>query len=571
MEIIIAILIVVSFCLGMKLNETKNESQEVKRRLQETIDSQRNELQVAVQEKENAQNKATSYEKEIDNMRKEVEALERKLDFYKNIKEESGNLNVAEDSREREELLEKTVQQINSVNKKEGKQTDYLDNTRKKELSVLDSEQEYARSQIENSNKNFFITGKAGTGKSFLLDVFRRTTSKKHIVLAPTGIAALNVKGATLHSTFGYHNLVNLDVDSISSTTIRIKSEKRMMLKEVSTIIIDEISMVRADTFDKIDKILRVINHNELPFGGKQVLLFGDLFQLPPVTKNQEYEYLYDRYGGEYFFCSDAYKQSGFKFIELTINHRQKEDSEFFTLLNRVRDGSLNAHDIELLNSRVVKDMSVYDRYTTLLPTKAEAEKLNQYHIDQLDSEEYIYQAKIEYDKYPGHTKKLDSVFPISSTLRLKKGALVMMVANDSEHRWVNGTLGIINALSEKGISVAINKRVYDIYPQDFLEQEILYENGKLVYEDVLKVSQYPLVLAYAITIHKSQGQTYQNIVCDIDKCFANGQAYVALSRCSSLNGLHLKQRITAASVRVDKRVVEFYEKQLLNREYRDE
>ena len=235
MEIIIAILIIISFCFGMKINEIKKESKEVKKRLQETIDSQRNELQAIVQEKENAQSKVASYEKEIDNMRKEVEALERKLDFYKNIKEESGNLNVTEDSREREELLEKTVQQINSVNEKEDKQTDYLDNTRKKELSVLDSEQEYARSEIENSNKNFFITGKAGTGKSFLLDVFRRTTNKKHIVLAPTGIAALNVKGATLHSTFGYHNLVNLDVDSISSITIRLKSEKRMMLKEVST------------------------------------------------------------------------------------------------------------------------------------------------------------------------------------------------------------------------------------------------------------------------------------------------------------------------------------------------
>lgn len=562
MEIIIALLIVILFCFGIKINKIKKESQETKRKLQETIDCQKEELWRVTQEKENAYRKVAFYKKEIDSMRKKAEELERKLAFYKNIKEDSGNLNAVEDSREREALLEKTVQQINSVSEIE-EQTDSLDNTVENKFSVLDSEQDYARSEIENSNNNFFVTGKAGTGKSFLLDVFRRTTSKKHIVLAPTGIAALNVKGVTLHSAFGYHNLVNLDVDSISNVTLRLKSEKRMILKEVSTIIIDEISMVRADTFDKIDKILKVINNSKLPFGGKQVLLFGDLFQLPPVTKNLEYEYLYDRYGGEYFFCSDAYKQSGFKFIELTINHRQKDDSEFFALLNRVRDGSLKDYDIELLNSRVVKDMSVYDRYTTLLPTKAEAEKLNQYHIAQLDSEEYTYQAKIEYDKYPEHTKKLEYVFPISNILRLKKGALVMMVANDTEHRWVNGTLGIINGLSKKGISVAINKRVYDVYPQDFSEQEILYENGKLIYEDVLRVSQYPLVLAYAITIHKSQGQTYQNIVCDIDKCFVNGQAYVALSRCASLEGLHLKQSITSASIRVDKRISDFYEEQL--------
>lgn len=189
----------------------------------------------------------------------------------------------------------------------------------------LDDEQYNALMDIENSNDNFFITGKAGTGKSYMLDVWKKHTSKKHIILAPTGISALNVGGVTLHSTFGFYNLVNLDIDMISSSTLRLKSEKAMVLKEVSTIVIDEISMVRADTFEKIDRILRVINKNDLPFGGKQLLVFGDLFQLPPIVKEKsEWEFLYDRFNGIYFFCSDAYKNGNFSFVELTINHRQK-------------------------------------------------------------------------------------------------------------------------------------------------------------------------------------------------------------------------------------------------------
>ena len=246
------------------------------------------------------------------------------------------------------------------------------------------------------------------------------------------------------------------------------------------------------------------------------------------------------------------------------LEHFRIDHMEYFTLLNKVREGKVCDADIDILNSRVLQDASVYDRYTTLLPTKAEAEALNQYHIDQLDSEEYVYHAKIEFDKYPNSNRNLEAVFPISNTLRLKKGALVMMVANDSEHRWVNGTLGIVNQLAEDYISVAINKRIHKLSPHAFTEQEIRYENGKLIYEDVRRVSQYPVVLAYAITIHKSQGQTYQNIICDIDRCFANGQAYVALSRCASMKGLHLKQRVSKTSIRVDKRVTEFYENQLM-------
>ena len=463
---------------------------------------------------------------------------ERKLAFYTDIESASGDLNAPSSP---------TYEELEAQNG----------------AVQLDSEQSAVCNEIESTNENFFITGKAGTGKSFLLEAFKKTTAKSYIVLAPTGIAALNVGGTTLHSAFGFYNLVNLDIDQISRETIRLRSDKQLVLKHISTIIIDEISMVRADTFDKIDRILKAINNNNKPFGGKQMLLFGDLFQLPPIAQSKEREYLFDRYGDVHFFFAHAYSASNFRFRELTINHRQKEDAIYFELLNRVRDGSITPEDIKALNTRVVHDIHIYDRFTTLLPTKAEVEQLNQRRICQLDTKEYVYNAKIVRNKYPGKIITWEALFPIANTLRLKTGALVMMVANDPERRWVNGTLGIVKHLSNNSISIAIDTHIYEICTAEFSEQEITYENGKLNYEDILTVEQYPVVPAYAMTIHKSQGQTYKNVVCDIDRCFADGQAYVALSRCSSLEGLHLTQEIRPASIRVNRNVLNFYHKSI--------
>lgn len=262
------------------------------------------------------------------------------------------------------------------------------------------------------------------------------------------------------------------------------------------------------------------------------------------------------------FFCANAYKQGDFTFRELTVNHRQKDDARFFELLNRIRNGHITENDINVLNSKVVQDISAYERFTTLLPNKSEVDLLNQRRISQLDSKEYVYTAKITLDKRLNKNRDLDNNIPVLNTLRLKKGVLVMMVANDSQHRWVNGTLGIITKLSKDEISVAIDKHVYDICPETFSEREITYIDGKIIYEDILTVVQYPVVPAYAITIYKSQGQTYQNIICDIDNCFANGQAYVALSRCSSFDGLHLMKNVSKASIRVDNEVLDFYRNQ---------
>lgn len=562
MELIICVLIILLLALFRKIKKVEKEFQAANTAHSEQVERLNNQLIDTRRERDAAKAHVVSCQREISMLKSNLEETNKKLKFYKNIEEDSDNLNVSDHSESRQRLLEQATEQIKAKRIETQKSGLPHPISHSSTEALLDCEQASACDKMEHSCENFFITGKAGTGKSFLLDVFRKTTDKSHIVLAPTGIAALNVNGATLHSTFGYYNLVNLDVDAISASTLRLKSEKRITLRSVSAIIIDEISMVRADTFEKIDRILKVINQNNLPFGGKQILLFGDLFQLPPVTKAKEFEYLLDRYGGIYFFCSDAYKRGKFQFMELTINHRQKDDAEYFSLLNRIRDGSVTSEDIDILNSRVIHDTSIYDRFTTLLPTKAEVESLNQYHINQLDSVGYTYHARVVLNKHQNNNRNLESVFPIANSLYLKNGALVMMVANDPEHRWVNGSLGIVRKLSNDGISVTIKKRTYDIHPFDFTEQEITYTNGKITYEDVLKVKQYPIVPAYAITIHKSQGQTYQNIVCDIDRCFANGQAYVALSRCASLEGLHLKRKISGASIRVDKCVLDFYNTQ---------
>ena len=419
-------------------------------------------------------------ESENQQLRSDLEELNKKLNFYANIQEASGELMVGEDEKLRNSLLEKAKSQI--LDDKGAEATSLLDVVTEREKeeavnedSVLDAEQEKARFYMETSEENMFITGRAGTGKSFLLDAFVATTKKRNVVLAPTGIAALNVGGATLHSTFGYHNLVNLDVDDISKSTIRLKSEKKLVLKNINTIIIDEISMVRADTFDKIDRILKVLNGNDTPFGGKQILVFGDLFQLPPIAKREEYDYLMERYGGIHFYHSNAYKEGNFKFAELTINHRQTNDKLFFEMLNRVRVGRCTSEDLAVMNNRVSSNESIYDRFTTLFPTKEQAERVNHSQLQALKSKEYMYKAEVVFEKHPERTRMIESIFPITDTLKLKVGALVMMVANDTEHRWVNGTMGIVERLSDDTIYVSINKHTYEIHKYEFIEQEVNY------------------------------------------------------------------------------------------------
>ena len=512
--------------------------------------------------------------KENIELRQELDKQKKQLHFFTHIEEAAKNLTITEDIPKRDRALDSAKKKIISGQNVQNT----IDSEKKEKIDVvetedegLDEEQEFARNYMENTNENVFVTGKAGTGKSFLLDAFMVTTGKNPIVLAPTGIAALNVKGATIHSVFGGDNL-KLDVEDISDSTIKIKDELWYLLEQVNTIIIDEISMVRADTFEKIDRILKIINRSEKPFGGKQMIVFGDLFQLPPIASKEEQEYLQDKFGGIFFFHSNAYKNGRFKFIELTHNHRQKEDAVFFEILNRIREGAPTKDDIARLNTKYNPNESVYDRYIAIFPNKEDAAQENKNHLSQIDSTQFIYEAKIILDKKAGRIinddfiKSVEKNFPFNFKLSLKLGATVMMVANDPEKRWVNGTVGIVKELSKDRIIVSFDEgKNFEIHPKEFEQQKIRYKNGKISYETVLSIMQYPVVPAYAITIHKSQGQTYKNVTCDVKKCFADGQAYVALSRCSSLEGLHLKNRVTPASIRVNREVLEFYQHQVAN------
>lgn len=529
--------------------------------------------------------------KVLEQINAENKELKKKIEFFSEIESDSKQLNETENTDAREALIQQALQEISKpkdYSERERNEKENIDVVVKdeekpfkdilrgafatqelveefnkepfaSEQGILDEEQNQAFSIMENSHKNMFITGKAGTGKSFLLEIFERATQKETIKLAPTGIAALNIGGVTLHSTFGFFNLENLHVEDISNSTLRIKSSKKMILRNIETIIIDEISMVRADTFDKIDKILRIINENDKPFGGKQMLLFGDLFQLPPIARKEEIKFLTDRYGGVYFFQSDAYKKADFTFIELSLNHRQKDDTFFYEVLNRIREGKTTNHDITALNERVVKSSEDLRRVLTLFPKKADAEMVNREELKKIEAKEYSYDAKIIFNNKNQQTPNLDNRFPIMNVLKLKRGALVMLVANDPIGRWVNGTLGIVSSLQDDEIKVSIDGRVYDVTPVTFTEQEAVYKNGRINYEDVLRVEQFPVVLAYAITIHKSQGMTYKRVACDITTCFTSGQAYVALSRCSSLEGLHLLGEVSYDITRVDNLVKEFY------------
>lgn len=511
----------------------------------------------------------------IEQISKDNADLRKKLEFFTEIDSDSKRINETEDVEKREALIQQALKELSLDSQaneslpeeKESLKEEYETIGNQQESSTLDNEQKAAFKIMEMTSDNLFITGKAGTGKSFLLDTFRSGTKKKTLTLAPTGIAALNVKGVTIHTAFGYDNLEKISIEDLSASTLRLKNEKQQVLKEIDTLIIDEISMVRVDTFDKIDKILKIINKNAKPFGGKQVIVFGDLFQLPPIVQTEEErKYLAAHYDDIFFFNSIAYSKGNFGFMELTKNHRQKDDKQYFEVLNRIREGRFDNSDLDKLNSRLVHNKEELRRVMTLFPKKDMAEALNKAELARIEAKEYVYKAQITKNLNKDKTLKLEKRFPIAEELHLKRGALVMMVANDQEKRWVNGTIGIIHSLYDDRIMVTINGMTYEVYKTDFTQREAIYESGKIVYKDILTVMQYPIVLAYAITIHKSQGMTYQHLACDISKCFAPGQAYVALSRCSSIDGLHLLTKINGTGIQPNKTVVDFYNNQLMKK-----
>lgn len=496
----------------------------------------------------------------------ENQKLKKNLEFYTEIETDSTKLNSVDSLPSSDfETAKLSLSENKNQNIAPPAKIDFFNNNQNIATSFeekLDEEQEYAFNLLNQTNTNLFITGKAGTGKSYLLRKFAQKTNKKVLLLAPTGIAAININGATLHSTFGYDNLSTLQLEELTRENIKLKREKISLLKAVDCFIIDEISMVRSDIFEKINKILQLIMRNDSVFGGKRFILFGDLYQLPPIAKKNEIKYLKENFGGIFFFSSSAYQLGNFKFIELTINHRQEKDKTFFDILNNIRQDCLTDNDITELNKRFCSDTCDLRRVIRLFSKKDKVDKTNEEELDKILGKEYIYNSVVTYSQNSNRFMT-DTSFPISAELKLKVGALVMMVTNDINKRWVNGTLGIVSKLTDDSVIVTIDGIKYDIPQAEFKQQEAVYENGKIEYIPIMTVKQFPIILAYAITIHKSQGMTYQQVACDISDTFAKGQAYVALSRCTTLDGLYLIHKISKTSIfSVDEDVKEFYQKQ---------
>ena len=404
---------------------------------------------------------------------------------------------------------------------------------------------------MEHTHRHLYITGNAGTGKSTLLHYFKKQTHKEVALLAPTGIAAVNIGGATIHSFFRFPTRF-ITLDDIKK--IRGKAD---LFAALQCIIIDEASMVRADMMDAIDASLRLNrNRPSEPFGGVQLVLIGDLYQLPPVIEQDLEEYFADNYRTPYFFSAKVFSEVQLQKIELQRVFRQR-DREFIRLLNKVRNNELDEFDFEILNRRFQPSLKLSSRdlAITLTATNARASAINLQRLSELPAEEYCFDAVIdgEFD---------DSSQPTDKRLRLREGAQIMMVKNDPNKRWVNGSLGVVQQLSHDSIKIAFGTAVHTIEPTSWDKSIYDYDRENRSLESVVigTFRQYPIKLAWAITIHKSQGKTFDNVIIDLGYgAFAHGQTYVALSRCTSYDGLHLKAPLKYSDVILDPRIQEFH------------
>ncbi len=408
---------------------------------------------------------------------------------------------------------------------------------------------------MENTSKHVFITGKAGTGKSTLLDYFRNHTRKKLVVLAPTGVSALNVKGQTIHSFFGFKP--NVTLNSIK----KIKGNQKNIYKELDTIVIDEASMVRADLLDCIDKFLRLNVKKKKPFGGIQMIFFGDLYQLPPVVTGKEKEFFNTYYKSPYFFDSMVIKEIDMEFIELEKIYRQK-DEDFIAILNAIRNNSITEKELDILNQRYYPEFipEPKDFYIWLTSINNTAEKINREHLSRISSPLITYQGSLSGDFN-------EDSLPTQIDLQIKKGAQVMLLNNDSHFRWVNGSIGkIVDIIKQKDdpdiiLVELITGEVVDVLPYKWELFNYYFDKDKnsIESEVVGSFTQYPMKLAWAVTIHKSQGKTFDKVVIDIGRgTFASGQVYVALSRCTRLDGIVLKRPLEKKHIFMDWRVVKF-------------
>lgn len=448
------------------------------------------------------------------------------------------------------------------------KRTGFSSDVSKIDDITLGDEQQKVYEYMNASQENLFITGKAGTGKSVLLQYFVNNTDKQVAVVAPTGVAALNIGGQTIHSFFQLSTDVQ---DTRNEQLVKdIGFSKKAVIKNLDVLVIDEISMVSSDIMDMIDARMKYSRESDLPFGGCQIIVFGDLFQLPPVVTNgQVSRFLEDRYNTIYYFGIDSIKKFPFKTIELKHIFRQK-DNRFIEILNKIRIGKFDQETLDILNNDCVVEPKD-DNYITLTGDNATAVSINKRKLNELKTKEYVYTARVQ-----GDIKQ--AAMPTDFELHLKVGAHVMMIRNDrtdnssndknKKARWVNGTLGIISYLSNDEIKVEINGVSHFVNKEVWKKYQYYYDSSSktLEKEEVASFIQYPIRLAYAITIHKSQGQTYDAVKIDLSKgAFATGQTYVALSRCRSIDSLYLEKPLKFEDVLVSQEVISYMKDTLID------
>ncbi|MEM9835848.1 MAG: DEAD/DEAH box helicase [Bacteroidota bacterium] len=418
----------------------------------------------------------------------------------------------------------------------------------------LSNDFQYALDQME-AGANLFITGRAGTGKSTLLRIFRKTTKKNCVVLAPTGVAALNVQGQTIHSFFGFPPRL------LQRKDVKPNRRYRRLFERLDILIIDEISMVRADVMDAINWGLQVNRGSSQPFGGVQVVFFGDLYQLPPVVSTEmERQYFSQVYASPYFFSADALDYIEAEMIELQQVYRQ-DSRLFLRLLEGIRNATIDRDDLEELNQRYIPNFdNTGQNYLTLAARNAKVNRINRQELDALVNPTHTYLAEIK-GNFP------ERLYPTDPAIQLKEGAQVMTLRNDSEKRYVNGTIGTIVKCKSDAIIMRITEgekeRVVEV---GYDEWEIIRYNmdmdnpTKIGTETVGTFKQLPVRLAWAVTIHKAQGKTFDRVIIDLGSgAFESGQTYVALSRCRTLEGIILAQPLQPRDVMVDPAIVEYY------------